>query len=69
MNKPKEIIIVLDPLDGPHIFTNEKAAVMTMKKWHKEAQKNGGHDSYWDMSDPYVYKFDHIIKLPFEKEA
>lgn len=50
----KEIWIIFDPLDGPHIFISEKKAWNTYNKWEEEAS-NSIHDSFWDMSQPTRY--------------
>lgn len=52
--KPKSIWIILDPLDGPHLFISKTAAWKTYMKWEKEA-KDYTHDSFWDMSEPIRY--------------
>lgn len=49
----KEIWIIFDPLDGPHLFTSEKKAWDTWHKWEKEAEYHT--DSFWDMSQPTRY--------------
>jgi hypothetical protein len=50
----KEIWIIFDPLDGPHIFSTQKQAEKTYARWAKEANGNS-YDSYWDMSKPTKY--------------
>jgi len=58
MRKPKSIFIVLDSLDGPHLFPSLKKAYKIMKQWEKEAEvKDHNRDSYWDMSNILEYKF------------
>lgn len=52
--RSKSIWIILDPLDGPHLFTSEKSAINTFKQWEKEAQDESW-DSFWDMSEPTEY--------------
>lgn len=52
--KPKEIYIIFDPMDGPHLFTSEEQANKQMKQWAKEAD-NDYSDSFWDMKGPYKY--------------
>lgn len=52
--EPRSIWIILDPLDGPHLFTGEKSAWKTYKKWKKEA-KDKVYDSFWNMSEPIRY--------------
>lgn len=54
MKKPKAIWIILDPLDGIHVFKSEKEARATFKRWEKEAG-NDIFDSFWDMSKPIKY--------------
>jgi hypothetical protein len=56
MKKSKSIFIVLDPMDGPHVFKSLLEATRTMRKWAREA-KDVYHDSYWDMSSILEYKF------------
>ena len=55
--RPKEIWIIFDPLDGPHIFRSQSAAFKTYKKWKKEAQYSAV-DSFYEMSEPIRYCFD-----------
>lgn len=52
--KPKSIWIILDPLDGAHLFIGEKSAWKQYKKWEEEA-KDRSHDSFWEMSKPIRY--------------
>ncbi len=51
---PKEIWLVFDPMDGPHIFESLKACKKTLAKWHRTA-KDDRYDSYWDMVGPVKY--------------
>ncbi|MEK6878321.1 MAG: hypothetical protein AABY22_01865 [Nanoarchaeota archaeon] len=56
--RPKEIYLITDPLDGPHLFRTKKEAINILKQWHKEAIKNGySDDSYWEMTGPHKYIF------------
>lgn len=56
MKKPKLIWIILDSLDGVHVFGSERSAWKTYKKWETEANKDmGGLDSFWNMSEPIEY--------------
>ena len=51
-NKPKELFVIFDALDGAHLFITENAANKTLAKWKKEA---GIYDSTWDMVGPVRY--------------
>lgn len=52
----KEIWVIFDPLDGPHLFTSEKKAWKVYTEWEKEAQEaEMSADSFWDMSQPTRY--------------
>lgn len=55
MELPKEFWIVLDPMDGPHVFRTRKEAMKTLKRWEKEAEEYAFVDSYWDMTGPLRY--------------
>ena len=55
MSSPKFVWIIMDPLDGPHIFRGEKDAKRTFEKWRRQAKKNGDWDSFWEMSEPAKY--------------
>ena len=48
MKTPKDIYIVFDPLDGPHLFASRNQAERKIKKWEKDADS---YDSVWDMSE------------------
>lgn len=63
MKTPKEIWIVFDPLDGPHLFTSRIKAWKTMDRWEIEAG-NDQNDSYWDMTGPFRYVLDMPVKRP-----
>lgn len=55
MKQPKSFWIVLDPLDGPHLFASRKECENNLNRWKKDA--NGyPHDSYWDMTGPLEYR-------------
>ena len=51
MKNPKQVWIIFDELDGPHIFESEESAWKTYKKWEKEADEDC-LDSFYDMSEP-----------------
>jgi hypothetical protein len=53
---PKKVWIIMDPLDGAHLFTSHSKAVKTLKRWEKEAD-NDPSDSVWDMNGPFEYEF------------
>ncbi len=62
MKKPKSIWIILDPLDGTHVFTTEYSAWKTYNQWKKEAiedtfntNRDAFWDSFWEMSKPIEY--------------
>lgn len=57
MKPPKYFFIIIDPLDGPHLFKSMEKAKAKMKKWEKGAQ-DSIHDSYWDMKGPYCYRLE-----------
>jgi hypothetical protein len=68
MKTPKSVYIVLDPLDGPHLFRTEKEAISLLKQWHKEAKKHGYYDdSYWEMTGPHEYVFKQTLKRAYNK--
>ena len=50
----KEIWIIFDPLDGPHIFRSKRDAIKTYNKWKDEAEDDV-FDSFWEMSEPTRY--------------
>jgi hypothetical protein len=54
MKNIKEIWIVDDPLDGPHIFRTKKQAEAKLKKWEREAHGEI-MDSVWDMTGPFRF--------------
>jgi hypothetical protein len=56
MRNPKRVFIILDPLDGPHIFQSAKAAWRCYRSWAKEA-KHRSYDSFWDMSEPLEFTY------------
>ena len=56
MKIPKQVWIIFDPLDGPHIFTSKKKAKIVLKKWQSEAEDQS--DSVWDMEGPIGYTND-----------
>jgi len=59
MNKPHTLWVILDELDGPHLFRYKRDAWRMYRKWERGAKANrdtyGGHDSFWDMSEPLKY--------------
>ena len=56
MRKPKTFWLIIDPCDGPHLFTSEKQAQKLYDKWKREAEKEGYiYDSFWEMSKPLKY--------------
>lgn len=50
----KEIWVIFDPLDGPHVFRGKKEAFKQFEKWEREAQAKEW-DSFWNMSEPTRY--------------
>ena len=52
---PKEIWIIFDDQDGPHIFKTKKEAYKTYKKWERECHKSYIQDSFFNMSEPTKY--------------
>ena len=54
MKIPKQIWIIFDPLDGPHLFKSEQAAKKQLAIWQDEAETY--IDSVWDMTNPVQYK-------------
>lgn len=50
MRTPKELWIIFDYLDGPHIFHTKHQAERELKKWVKES--DSCYDSVWEMSSP-----------------
>lgn len=53
---PKNIWVILDDLDGPHVFETKRAAAYRLNKWRKEAvESNYIQDPYWDMIGPVKY--------------
>ena len=54
MKKPKAIWVILDPLDGPHLFTTKAKALKLYREWKKDAKDNF-NDSFWEMSKPIKY--------------
>ena len=51
-NKPKELFVIFDALDGAHLSTTLGAAEKLLAKWKKDA---GLYDSSWDMVGPVRY--------------
>lgn len=54
MKSPKNVWIIFDPMDGPHIFRSEEQAKRTYRRWAKDAESC--FDSFWDMSEPIKYE-------------
>jgi hypothetical protein len=55
---PKEIWMIVDPCDGPHMYRNRQEAEKDLRIWKKEAEKlekEGIEDSFWDMTGPHRY--------------
>lgn len=53
-NIPKELFIIFDPLDGPHVFRNKREANKAYAEWEEEAA-NDSDDSFWEMSKPQKF--------------
>ncbi len=54
MRTPKNVWVIFDPMDGPHLFKSKKEAQRVHEKWGRDASSNP-HDSWWDMSEPVEY--------------
>ena len=55
MRKPKNVWIILDPADGPHVYFSRKEAWKTWKLWARAAEDDY-YDTFWEMSPPTCYK-------------
>lgn len=53
-NRAKEIWVIFDPMDGPHIFRGKIEAWKMYDQWEKEA-RDSYSDSFWDMTQPTKY--------------
>lgn len=51
---PKEVYIIFDPLDGPHLFRSRSEAEKAFQQWKREAKDNT-YDSFWEMSNIITY--------------
>lgn len=61
---PREIWLIHDPLDGPHLFRTKKEADEMMQEWEKEAADQYW-DSFWDMLGPIRYiRADEPRRIP-----
>lgn len=70
MRKPKRMFLILDPLDGPHVFQSASAAWKCYKQWYKEAKRDGHtYDSFWDMSEPLEYTFKRVAEDVTRKDT
>jgi len=55
MRIPREIWVIFDPMNGPLLFSSEKAAYDVYRVWEKRQIEDGPCDAYWEITRPVRY--------------